>query len=169
MNGAWLINSAMIVMSAVAFGHLSNPVTTIEQAHQTLGPLLGPMAATVFAVALLCSGLSSSTVGVMAGQVIIEGFLDIKFSIFLRRLITIIPALVVIAVGLDPLRILILSQVVLSFTLPFALIPLLVLTNRASVMRSFVSARRTRVAGWCTVGIILTLNVVLLGQMALGR
>src|SRR5216684_2660144 len=169
MNGAWLINSAMIVMAAVAFAHLSNAVTTIEQAHQTLGPLLGSMAATVFAVALLCSGLSSSTVGVMAGQVIIEGFLNIKFSIFLRRLITIIPALVVIAVGFDPLKILILSQVVLSFTLPFALIPLLVLTNRASVMKSFVSARRTRVAGWCAVGIILTLNVVLLGQMALGQ
>ncbi len=169
MNGAWLINSAMIVMAAVAFGHLSNPVTTIEDAHRTLGPLLGSAAATVFAVALLCSGLSSSTVGVMAGQVIIEGFLDIKFSIFLRRLITIIPALVVIAVGLDPLKILILSQVVLSFTLPFALIPLLVLTNRASVMRSFVSAGRTRVAGWCAVGVILTLNVVLLGQIAFGR
>jgi manganese transport protein len=168
MNGAWLINSAMIVMAAVAFGHLSNPVTTIEQAHETLGPLLGSFAATVFAVALFCSGLSSSTVGVMAGQVIIEGFLDIKFSIFLRRLITIIPAMVVIAVGLDPLKILILSQVVLSFTLPFALIPLLVLTNRESVMKSFVSARRTRLAGWCAVGVILTLNVVLLAQMALG-
>ncbi|HXC94135.1 MAG TPA: Nramp family divalent metal transporter [Edaphobacter sp.] len=169
MNGAWLINSAMIVMAAVAFGHLSNPVTTIEQAHQTLGPLLGPFAATVFAVALLCSGVSSSTVGVMAGQVIIEGFLDIKFSIFLRRLITIIPAIIVIAIGLDPLKILILSQVVLSFTLPFALIPLLVLTNRSSVMRSFVSARRTRWAGWCAVAIILSLNVVLLGQLAFGQ
>jgi manganese transport protein len=167
MNGAWLINSAMIVMAAVAFAH-GAAAPSIEDAYHTLGPLLGPMAATVFAVALLCSGLSSSTVGVMAGQVIIEGFLDIKFSIFLRRLITIIPALVVIAVGLDPLKILILSQVVLSFSLPFALIPLLVLTNRASVMKSFVSARRTRVAGWCAVGIILTLNVVLLGQMALG-
>jgi len=169
MNGAWLINSAMIVMAAVAFAHLSNPVTTIEQAYQTLGPLLGPMAATVFAVALLCSGLSSSTVGVMAGQVIIEGFLDIKFSIFLRRLITIIPAIVIIALGLDPLKILILSQVVLSFTLPFALIPLLVLTNRASVMRSFVSARRTRWAGWCAVAVIVTLNVVLLGQLVFGQ
>jgi len=168
MNGAWLINSAMIVMAAVAFAHLSNPVTTIEQAHQTLGPLLGPAAATVFAVALLFSGLSSSTVGVMAGQVIIEGFLDIKFSIFLRRLITIIPALVVIAVGLDPLKILILSQVVLSFTLPFALVPLLVLTNRKSVMGSFTSELRTRVAGWVVVGIIVTLNVVLLGQIAFG-
>lgn len=169
MNGAWLINSAMIVMAAVAFGHLANPVTTIEEAHHTLGPLLGPAAATVFAVALLCSGLSSSTVGVMAGQVIIEGFLDIKFSIFLRRLITIIPALIVIAVGLDPLKILILSQVVLSFALPFALVPLLVLTNRTSVMKSFASARRTRIAGWVTVGIIVTLNVVLLGQIAMGQ
>lgn len=169
MNGAWLINSAMIVMAAVAFGHLANPVTTIEDAHHTLGPLLGPAAATVFAVALLCSGLSSSTVGVMAGQVIIEGFLDIKFSIFLRRLITIIPALIVIAVGLDPLKILILSQVVLSFALPFALVPLLVLTSRTSVMKSFASARRTRIAGWVSVGIIVTLNVVLLGQIALGQ
>jgi manganese transport protein len=169
MNGAWLINSAMIVMAAVAFGHLANPVTTIEEAHHTLGPLLGPLSATVFAVALLCSGLSSSTVGVMAGQVIIEGFLDIKFSIFLRRLITIIPALIVIAVGLDPLKILILSQVVLSFALPFALIPLLILTSRTSVMKSFASARRTRIAGWVSVGIILVLNVVLLGQIALGQ
>jgi manganese transport protein len=168
MNGAWLINSAMILMAAVAFSHLANPVTTIEQAHETLGPLLGPVSATIFAVALLCSGLSSSTVGVMAGQVIIEGFLDIKFSIFLRRLITIIPALIVIGVGLDPLKILILSQVVLSFTLPFALIPLLILTNRRTVMNTFVSARRTRIAGWAAVGIILTLNVVLLEQIAFG-
>jgi manganese transport protein len=167
MNGAWLINSAMIVMAAVAFVH-SGGAPSIEDAYHTLGPLLGPLSATVFAVALLCSGLSSSTVGVMAGQVIIEGFLDIKFSIFLRRLITIVPALVVIAVGLDPLKILILSQVVLSFALPFALIPLLILTSRVSVMNSFASARRTRIAGWSAVGVILTLNIVLLGQLALG-
>ncbi len=168
MNGAWLINSAMIVMAAVAFVHLGSPVTDVEQAYRTLGPLLGPAAATVFAVALLCSGLSSSTVGVMAGQVIIEGFLDIKFSIFLRRLITIIPAIVVIAVGLDPLRILILSQVVLSFTLPFALVPLLILTSRRSVMDEFASARRTRIAGWASATIILALNAILLGEIAFG-
>ncbi len=173
MNGAWLINSAMIVMAAVAFMHGGAApdgaaAPDIEQAYHTLGPLLGPLAATVFAVALLCSGLSSSTVGVMAGQVIIEGFLDIKFPIFLRRLITILPALAIIAVGLDPLRILVLSQVVLSFALPFALVPLLLLTSRTSVMKTFASARRTRVAGWCAVGIILALNVVLLGQIALG-
>ena len=169
MNGAWLINSAMIVMAAVAFAHHGAVVTDVEQAYQTLGPLLGPAAATVFAVALLCSGLSSSTVGVMAGQVIIEGFLDIKFPIFLRRLITIIPAIVIIAVGLDPLKILILSQVVLSFALPFALIPLLLLTNRNAVMGTFASATRTRVAGWVSVAVILTLNAVLLGQLALGN
>jgi manganese transport protein len=166
MNGAWLINSAMIVMAAVAFTHLEAPVTDVEQAYRTLGPLLGPAAATVFAVALLCSGLSSSTVGVMAGQVIIEGFLDIKFSIFLRRLITIIPAIIVLAVGLDPLKILLLSQVILSFTLPFALIPLLLLISNPEVMGSFVSGPRTRFAGWAAVLVIVSLNVVLLGQIA---
>ena len=101
----------------------------------------------------------------MAGQVIIEGFLDIKFSIFLRRIITIIPAIIVIAIGLDPLKILILSQVVLSFTLPFALVPLLILTSRKSVMESFASARRTRIAGWVAATIIVSLNVILLGEI----
>jgi manganese transport protein len=168
MNGAWLINSAMILMAAVAFIHTTNLQPTIEDAYHTLGPLFGRAAALVFAVALLCSGLSSSTVGVMAGQVIIEGFLDIKFPIFLRRLITIVPAIIVIATGLDPLKILVLSQVVLSFALPFALIPLLLLTSRVSVMETFASARRTRIAGWITVTVIIALNAVLLGQLALG-
>ena len=167
MNGAWLINSAMIVVAALSLSRAGFDAPTIEDAYRTLGPLLGPAAAVIFAVALLCSGLSSSTVGVLAGQVIIEGFLEIKFPIFLRRLITIIPALAIIAIGLDPLRILVLSQVVLSFTLPFALIPLMLLTNRESVMGEFASDRRTRVGGWVTVGTIVTLNVVLVGQLAL--
>jgi manganese transport protein len=169
MNGAWLINSAMILMAAVAFVHTNNLQPTIEEAYHTLGPLFGRLAATVFAVALLCSGLSSSTVGVMAGQVIIEGFLDIKFPIFLRRFITVVPALVIIATGLDPLKILVLSQVVLSFALPFALIPLLLLTSRVDVMHSFASARRMRIAGWATVAVIITLNAILLGQLAFGQ
>ena len=164
MNGAWLINSAMIVMAAVALARSGLDAPSIQDAYRTLGPLLGPAAATVFAVALLCSGLSSSTVGVMAGQVIIEGFLNIRFPIFLRRVITIIPALLVIALGRDPLRILIDSQVLLSFTLPAALIPLLLLTNRADVMGSFRSAGRTRVAGWAIAVLILALNAVLVAQ-----
>ncbi len=170
MNGAWLINSAMIVMAAVAFVHTgAGAAPTIQDAYRTLGPLLGRGAAVVFAVALLCSGLSSSTVGVMAGQVIIEGFLAVRFPIFLRRMITIVPALLVIATGRDPLRILVDSQVLLSFTLPFALVPLLILTGRRSVMGEFASARRTRVAGWASVGIILGLNGVLLVELAMPR
>ena len=168
MNGAWLINSAMILMAAVAFGHLAAPVTSIEQAHQTLGPLLGSLSASAFAIALLCSGLSSSTVGTMAGQVIIEGFLAIKFPIFLRRLITIIPAIIVIATGLDPLRIIILSQVVLSFALPFALVPLLILTGRPSVMKGFVNDRVTQSLGWLATTVIVMLNGLLLWQLAWG-
>jgi manganese transport protein len=168
MNGAWLINSAMILMAAVAFVHTTNLQPTIQEAYHTLGPLFGRAAAVVFAVALLCSGLSSSTVGVMAGQVIIEGFLDIKFPIFLRRAITVIPAIAIIATGLDPLRILVLSQVILSFALPFALIPLLLLTSRFDVMHSFASALRTRIAGWITVAVIIALNAILLGQLAFG-
>jgi manganese transport protein len=168
MNGAWLINSAMILMAAVAFVHANNLQPTIQEAYHTLGPLFGRAAAVVFAVALLCSGLSSSTVGVMAGQVIIEGFLDIKFPIFLRRLITIVPAIVIIATGLDPLKILVLSQVVLSFALPFALIPLLILTSRAEVMETFASTVGTRIAGWVVVTVILALNAILLGQLAFG-
>jgi manganese transport protein len=172
MNGAWLINSAMIVMAAVALGaglgKGSAFSPTIQDAFHTLGPLLGRSAAVVFAVALLCSGLSSSTVGVMAGQVIIEGFLDIKFPIFVRRFITVVPALIVIGVGADPLKILIDSQVLLSFTLPAALIPLLILTNRTQVMGEFVSASRTRFAGWSVAAIIVALNAVLLVQIAMG-
>jgi manganese transport protein len=168
MNGAWLINSAMIVMAAVVMYKGPTYYPTIQDAFHTLGPLLGRGAAVVFAVALLCSGLSSSTVGVMAGQVIIEGFLNIKFPIFLRRFITVIPALIVIGIGFDPLRILNDSQVLLSFTLPAALIPLLLLTNKSGVMGEFKSALRMRAAGWTVAGIILALNFVLLVEMAIG-
>lgn len=165
MNGAWLVNSAMIIVAAAAFaGHQWQNGMSIEAAHHTLGPLLGSTSAVVFAIALLCSGLSSSTVGTMAGQVILEGFLDVKFSIFLRRLLTLIPAIIVIATGLDPLKILILSQVALSFTLPFALVPLLMLTGRQEIMGAFVNRRPTRILGWLTVAIIISLNLFLLWQ-----
>ncbi|MGC2606121.1 MAG: Nramp family divalent metal transporter [Silvibacterium sp.] len=167
MNAAWLVNSAMVIVAAAVFGGhvLANP---IEDAHRTLGPLLGPASAIVFAVALLCSGLSSSTVGTMAGQVIIEGFLNVRFSIFLRRLLTLIPAIAVIAIGLDPLRILILSQVVLSFTLPFALVPLLMLTSNREVMKQFTNQRLTHWLGWLTISIITALNLFLLWQTFTG-
>jgi manganese transport protein len=164
MNGAWLVNSAMIVVAAAAFAGKGMTSMSIEAAHATLGPLLGPAAATIFAVALLSSGLSSSTVGTMAGQMILEGFLQVRFSIFLRRLLTLLPALIVIGIGLDPLRILLLSQAALSFTLPFALIPLLILTQRAKVMERFVNGRIVQSLGWLATTVILSLNGVLLWQ-----
>jgi manganese transport protein len=163
MNGAWLVNSAMIIVAAAAFAGTGRTDMSIEEAHRTLGPLLGPASATIFAVALLCSGLSSSTVGTLAGQMILEGFLNVRFSIFLRRLLTLLPAMVVIGLGLDPIRILVLSQVVLSFTLPFALIPLLILCSRRRVMGEFTNGGTLAFLGWLTVAIIIALNVVLLG------
>jgi manganese transport protein len=162
MNGAWLVNSAMVLVAAAAFAGRGFTTMSIEQAHETLGPLLGQFSAVVFAIALLCSGLSSSTVGTMAGQVVLDGFLQVKFSIFMRRLLTLIPAIVVIAIGLDPLKILILSQVALSFTLPFALIPLLLLTGNRKVMAQFTDGPATRILGWLTVAIIIGLNILLL-------
>jgi len=96
---------------------------------------------------------------------ILEGFLNVRFSIFLRRFLTLLPALIVIGLGLDPLKILVLSQVVLSFTLPFALIPLLILCGRRSLMGQFTNGLVTSSLGWLTVGLILALNVVLLAQM----
>jgi manganese transport protein len=163
MNGAWLVNSAMVIVAAAAFAGAGRSDMSIQEAHRTLGPLLGPASATIFAIALLCSGLSSSTVGTLAGQMILEGFLQVRFSIFLRRLLTLLPAMIVIGLGLDPLRILVLSQVVLSFTLPFALVPLIVLCSRRTLMGGFANGPVINFLGWLTVGLILALNVVLLG------
>src|SRR5271156_4970525 len=163
MNGAWLVNSAMVIVAAAAFAGTGRSDMSIEEAHRTLGPLLGPASATIFAIALLCSGLSSSTVGTLAGQMILEGFLKVRFSIFLRRLLTLLPAMIVIGLGLDPLRILVLSQVVLSFTLPFALVPMLILCSRHKLMGRFTNGPVINFLGWLTVGLILALNVVLLG------
>ena len=168
MNGAWLVNSAMIVVAAAAFAGKGMTSMSIETAHATLGPLLGAASATLFAVALLCSGLSSSTVGTMAGQMILEGFMQVRFSIFLRRLLTLLPAVIVIAIGLDPLRILLLSQAALSFTLPFALVPLLILTQRANVMHRFANGRVVQSLGWLSTTVILSLNGVLVWQMLRG-
>jgi manganese transport protein len=168
MNGAWLINSAMIVMGAAVW-YTHSASFSFDEAHLTLQPLLPAVSGTAFALALLFSGLSSSTVGTMAGQVIIEGFLDIKFSVFLRRLITIIPALVVIALKLDPLKILLASQVVLSFAIPFALVPLVILTRSRAVMADMVNHRRTNAMAYVVTAVIVSLNVLLLYRMIGGN
>jgi manganese transport protein len=169
LNLAWLVNSAIVITAAGAFGAAGIPIDSIEAAHQTLDPLLGSAAATAFAIALLSAGLSSSTTATLAGQVIIEGFLDIRFGLFLRRLITVIPAIVVIALGIDAFTILIVSQVALSVQLPFAIIPLVWLTSRGEVMGRHVNRRATTVAASICGGVIVVLNAWLLGGLLLGN
>jgi manganese transport protein len=169
MNGAWLINSAMVVMAAAVFFGGGIHVYSIEAAHDTLVPLLGKFAGAAFAVALLCSGLSSATVGTMAGQVILQGFMQFRISIFLRRLITMLPAIAVIAYGLDPLKTLVLSQAVLSFCLPFAMIPLLVLTSRKELMGAHVNRSITNYLALVSTIVILAMNFWLLYAIATGK
>ena len=169
MNGAWLINSAMLIMAAaVFFGH-GLAVYSIEAAHHTLVPLLGRFAGVAFAVALLASGISSSSVGTMAGQVILQGFLQVRISIFTRRILTMIPAILVIAWGLDPLKTLVLSQAVLSFCLPFAMIPLLLMTRRRDLMGMHVNKRVTTALAVVTTAIVLAMNGWLLYSIIGGK
>ena len=142
MGVAGLVNAAMLIMAAATFlGQGLTTVGTIEEAHKTLEPLLGSASSWVFAVSLLASGLSSSTVGTMSGQVIMQGFLHRQIPIWLRRLVTMLPALIVIGIGLEPTRTLVISQVVLSFGLPFALIPLVLFTARGDLMGVLVNRR----------------------------
>jgi manganese transport protein len=162
---AGLINMAMLVMAASTFfrtGH--HHVQSLEGAHQTLEPLLGSAASVFFAIALLVSGLSSSAVGTLAGQVVMQGFIRRQIPVFVRRLVTMAPAFVVIGLGADPSHTLILSQVVLSFGIPFALIPLVVFTSRRDVMGSLVNARATTAAAVVVAALIVGLNVFLLTQ-----
>lgn len=169
MNGAWLINSAMLIMAAAVFFGGGLHVYSIEAAHSTLVPLLGKFAAVAFAVALLCSGLSSSTVGTMAGQVILQGFMNFRISIFVRRLLTMIPAILVIAWGLDPLKTLILSQAILSFCLPFAIVPLVLLTRRRDLMGSHANRPLTNFFAVVVTFVILVMNAWLLVAIATGK
>src|SRR5436190_20655887 len=165
MTIAGLINMAMLITAASAFyksGLLH--VESLENAHRTLKPILGGASSTLFALALLASGLSSSTVGTMAGQVVMQGFLRRRIPIFVRRLVTMIPALVVIGIGVDPSRTLVISQVVLSFGIPFALVPLVLFTSRRDVMGGLVNRRTTTALAVAVAAVISGLNVFLLVQ-----
>jgi len=169
MSIAGLINMAMLVMAASVFfkSGITN-VDSLENAHRTLEPILGGASSTLFALALLASGLSSSTVGTLSGQVVMQGFIDRKIPIFVRRLVTMLPALVVAGIGLDPSRTLVVSQVVLSFGIPFALIPLVYFTSRKDLMGALVNRRATTAIAVLVAALISALNVFLLGQTFLG-
>lgn len=169
MGVAGFVNAAMLIMAAATFNRQGlSQIATIEEAHRTLEPLLGAAAGWVFAISLLAAGLASTTVGTMAGQVIMQGFLHRHIPIWLRRLITVVPSLVVIFLGFDPTRTLVMSQVVLSFGLPFAIIPLVIFTARKGLMGTLVNWRVTTVLAWLVTALVISLNFYLLYQIFLG-
>jgi manganese transport protein len=168
LNGAFFVNAAILAMSAAVFSGNRLNDYSLEAAHQTLTPLLGSLAGVAFAVALLASGLSSSATATMAGQVVMQGFIHHKINVWLRRLVTMLPTLIIIALGIDPLQILVLSQVSLSFQLPFAMVPLVLFTGNRKIMGEFTNNRATNLFAWATAALILGLNVVLVYQTLTG-
>jgi manganese transport protein len=169
MGLASLVNMAMLIMAAATFYETgTDSVGSIEDAYRTLEPLLGSAASTIFAVSLLASGLSSASVGTMSGQVIMQGFLNWHIAPWLRRLITMLPSLIVIFLGLDPTRTLVISQVVLSFGLPFAIIPLIIFTRRRDIMGVLVNRKVTTMATIVVAILVLSLNAYLLYAIFVG-
>ena len=169
MSIAGLINMAMLVMAASTFFEKGlTDIGSIESAHKTLAPLLGSASAAIFAIALIGSGLSSSAIGTLAGQVVMQGFIRKQIPIAVRRLVTMAPAFIAIEIGVDPSRTLVISQVVLSFGIPFALVPLVMFTSRESLMGVLVNHRTTVVVSSIVAGLIICLNVFLLYQTFLG-
>ena len=163
------VNAAMLITSAAAFFKSGTNVGTLEQAYLTLQPLLGRASGIVFGVALLASGLSSSSVGTMAGQVIMQGFLHYHIPPWVRRIVTIIPSLVVISLSFDPTRTLVISQVVLSFGLPFAIIPLVLFTSNKKLMGVLVNKRFTTFLASLSAVLIILLNFYLLYKTFIGK
>jgi manganese transport protein len=162
---AGLVNMAMVMMAAAAFSNGHTDVAEIETAYHTLIPLFGGAAAGVFLVSLIASGLSSSAVGTMAGQVIMQGFVGFRIPVWLRRAVTMLPAFVVVAMGADATQSLIYSQVVLSFALPVPMIALVLLSARPAVMGRFVSSRTLTRCATVASAVVLALNVLLVTQM----
>jgi manganese transport protein len=162
---AGLVNLAMLAVAAKLFHTPAlSGLTTMQDAHREFGNLVGGTAALAFAVALLASGASSSSVGTYAGQVVMSGFINFRIPLGVRRAITMLPALTVLAIGMNPTDALILSQVVLSFGIPLALIPLVMLTCRRDIMGAHVNSRVTTVLAWTCAGVITGLNLFLLFQ-----
>src|SRR5205085_2715760 len=162
---AGLINIAMLVVAATVFyGSGLTHVDSLDGAHRTLQPILGGASSVLFALALTASGLSSSTVGTMSGQVVMQGFIRRRIPLFVRRAVTMIPAFVVIAIGVDPSRTLVISQVVLSFGIPFALIPLVLFTSKREIMGVLVNRRATVGGAVVVAGLVSGMNWFLLAH-----
>jgi manganese transport protein len=162
---AGLVNMAMVMMASGAF-HAGHPdVAEIETAYHTLTPLLGIGAAGVFLLSLIASGISGSTVGTIAGQMIMQGFIGFRIPILVRRLVTMIPAIVVVALGANATSALVISQVVLSIALPLPMISLLIFTGRTDIMGEFVNSRLTQVGVLVGTVVVFALNIFLILQI----
>ena len=168
MTLAGVMNLALLVIAAKVFSGDPRSIDTIEAAHGAIGDKVGAVAALLFALALLASGFAASSVGTFAGQVIMGGFLQRRIALPVRRLVTLAPALVLLAADVDPTRALVISQVVLSFGIPIALIPLVLFTSRRSVMGSLVNRRITTAAASLVATVIIALNAVLIGLTVFG-
>ncbi len=161
---AGLVNMAMVMMASSAF-HAGHPeVAEIQTAYHTLTPLLGAGAAAVFLLSLIASGVSASTVGTMAGQMIMQGFVGFSIPIWVRRLVTMLPAFAVVALGVNATRALVISQVVLSIALPLPMVALIIFTGRRDIMGAFANGRLTRTAALIGAVLVLALNFVLIAQ-----
>ncbi len=163
---AGMVNMAMVMMAAAAFHLGHGDVADIRKAYATLTPLLGAGAAVVFLVSLIASGVSSSVVGTMAGQMIMQGFVGFAVPIWVRRLVTMVPAFVVVAIGVDETRALVLSQVVLSLALPVPMLAVVWFTGRRALMGEFVNTRPMTVMAVIAAVLVLALNIILLLQAA---
>lgn len=162
MNIAFIVNAAMVIVSASVFFRNGMVIETIEQAHGSLMPLLGGFSGAAFGIALLASGLSSSAVGTMAGQTIMQGFVGLKISDNTTRLVTMAPGMLIIILGINPMKALVLSQVVLCFVLPAAIIPMLLITGRRDLMGCFTNKAITGLIGWIITAVIISMNAALL-------
>ncbi|MDN4074842.1 Nramp family divalent metal transporter [Fictibacillus terranigra] len=169
LNIAWFINSSMIIVAAAVFFKNGVSVTSIEDAYSTLTPLLGGFASLAFAIALLSAGLSSSVTGTMAGQYILEGFLNVKLPIWIRRVVTMIPALIIIGMGIDTWKALVISQVVLSLQLPFTIIPLIMFTRSKKIMGTYANRPFTNVLLVIVATLIIFLNALLIYETFGGK
>ena len=163
---AGMINMAMVMMAASAFHAGHSDVAEIETAYHTLTPLLGIAAAGVFLVSLLASGVSSSTVGTMAGQLIMQGFVGFRIPIWIRRLVTMVPAFVVVGLGVNATKALVISQVVLSIALPLPMITLAIFTRRRDIMGEFANSTTVNIVAVAGTTIVLALNLLLILQTA---
>jgi manganese transport protein len=169
MSIAGAVNIAMLVMAAGVFHSRGlTQIGDIDEAYRGLGTIVGNHADVVFGIALLASGLSSSSVGTLAGQVVMQGYIKRQIPLYLRRIITMAPSIAILAIGVNASSALIVSQIALSFGIPFALIPLVIFCRNPELMGDLVNRRATNIASYAVVAVIVSLNVFLIYDTLLG-